>query len=42
MVEMKDVLVITEHMQGEFQEITFEMLGSVDELVKVLKEKGVA
>ncbi|SVE06321.1 uncharacterized protein METZ01_LOCUS459175, partial [marine metagenome] len=24
MVKMRDVLVITEHMKGEFQDITFE------------------
>jgi len=29
---MGDVLVITEHMQGEFQDITFEMLGKAKEL----------
>ena len=32
MVEMRDVLVITEHMQGEFQDITFEMLGKARKL----------
>jgi electron transfer flavoprotein alpha subunit len=29
---MGDILVITEHLKGEFQDITFEMLGKAKEL----------
>ncbi len=31
---MNDILVVTEHLQGEFQDITFEMLGKGRELAE--------
>ena len=32
---MGDILVITEHLNGEFQDITFEMLGKAKELTGI-------
>ena len=32
---MGDILVITEHLKGEFQDITFEMLGKAKELTGI-------
>jgi hypothetical protein len=32
---MGDILVITEHLKGEFQDITFEMLGRAKEMAGI-------
>jgi len=39
---MGDILVITEHLKGEFQDITFEMLGKAKELTGINGGKCVA